>query len=437
MSDNSVAFQIFPTSPSTHFSKVDDIQTTPNDDTDYVYCNTTAPAILDMFNITNHTTETGVINYIQVFSRARAHPVGQAPTGEYKHKITCGAGNALSPNYAPLSTAYQSYSTIFTTNPATGIAWTWANIDALIAGLSCSSPTVTSLSQSIFRPNGTSSFTWDGYTGASSSYACINEEASDEDLSVIYGHSGGGSVCLFNIPVHTTETGVISDVTIFFRGRMTTALAGHLLSVAVNVLGSEIWGTEHQPATTYTTWSQAFTTRPAGGAWTWADIDNLKLAIKTRTYSSGLAYVTQLYAVVNYSFTASPEIRTTQQYIVVNYSPSTSTVTLIAPNKVRLSNTRKTQRFIFPDGTYCIGDYGRSSKKLSLAGTENESAIQGMRAVKAMLSNQSPVTLSGMQDVNQDIQWRLNSFDFEYDIGGDHYNWTAELSSYDYVEGAP
>ena len=48
MSDNSVAFQIYPSSPATHYDKVDEEKGSPNDDTDYVFCNMIPPAILDM-----------------------------------------------------------------------------------------------------------------------------------------------------------------------------------------------------------------------------------------------------------------------------------------------------------------------------------------------------------------------------------------------------
>jgi len=143
--------------------------------------------------------------------------------------------------------------------------------------------------------------------------------------------------------------------------------------------------------------------------------------------------VSQSYLVVNYHITSSPEIRTTQCYVIVNYIPSTSSVTLISPREVRYTNTRRNERFIFPDGKYCIGDYGRAGKHLSLKGTEVTNAITEMRQLRTMMSIPSPVTISGLLDVNQDIAWRLNDFNYEYDSSGDHYDWNAELTAYDTV----
>lgn len=442
MSDSAVALQIFPTSPATHFDKVDDLPSSPNDDTDYVFASTgSVPAILDMYNLTNHTTETGTINYIQVFTRAKAYPTGQSATGEYKHKITCGTGNALSPNYAPVSTAYQPYSTIWTTRPADGLAWTWADIDALLAGISVASPQIINYTQEIFRPNATGIRNDSTPYGSGNRWDNVDDITSDEDATYndLTGDSGGSmnKADLFAIP-DTILTGTIDDVTVFCRAR--AYLNGSPILFCGFYAGStQYWYNVGYVGYSYTTLSKTLGTNPyTGVAWTFTDVNSLQIGSGYQgNAGQGHMRVTQVYAVVNYHTTVSPEVRMTQQYVMVNYSPNPSTVTLLAPNEVSYANARKTERFIFPDGTYCIGDYGRGGKKLSLVGTETTNAIQKMRQVQAMLNNPSPVTISGLLDVNQDMQWRLQDFDFEYDIGGDHYDWTAELSSYDYVEGSP
>ncbi len=85
--DSSTGLSIYPVSPTTHFDKVDDLSTAPNDDTDYVFSNSPTTA-LDMFNLSAHPVEaTGTINYIQMVSRAKSHLAQQSSSGEYKHKI--------------------------------------------------------------------------------------------------------------------------------------------------------------------------------------------------------------------------------------------------------------------------------------------------------------------------------------------------------------
>lgn len=438
-SDGTCALQIFPTSPTTHFDKVDDPRASPNDDTDYVFCNTAPPAILDTYNLSAHPPEaTGVINYIQVFSRAKAYPVGQAATGEYKHKIISGTGNALSPNYAPLPASYQPYSTIWATNPATGLAWTWTEIDALLAGASISSPTLPSVVQTILRPNGASVTNLTSH-GAPTNWECVDEETCDNDTTWVGTSTTSYVYDLYTMQDHTTENGIINYISL--AGYLKGEYVGH--SFAKFAIKTSVSAVQYSSEYTlpiqysyfYNTWILNYDT---AAAWTWDDIDALTCGVALKMDLGGhTSKCSQLYLIVNWLLQSSPELRMTQLYVMVNYSPNPSAVTLLAPNKARYANARKTERFIFPDGTYCIGDYGRGGKKLSLVGTENTNAIQRMRSVQAMLGNPSPVTISGLLDVNQDMQWRLKDFDFEYDIGGDHYDWTAELASYDYVEGSP
>ena len=434
--DSSVALQRYPTSPATNYDKVDDVSTVPNDDVDYVYCNTIPPSILDMYTFTDYTTETGLINYIQVFTRAKAYPVGQSLTGEYKHKITCLTGNALSSNYAPVTTAYQPYSTIWTTRPADGLAWTWTDINALIAGVSVSSPLITNYLQLILRPNAAGDLTENIPVGAASNYLCVDEETADDTTTYVKNASTGYKTDLYHVPNHTTETGTITGVTVVSRDQKIAAGVWGKSSEAVKIGGTVYYSGERTLSAAYNNYSTAWATNPAGGSWTWTNIDDLQIGVRLNLEVSGGGYFTactQVYAIVDYNISQSPQIRTTQQYVIVNYSPNPSTVTLLAPSEARYSNQRRTERFIFPDGTYCIGDYGRASKTMTLTGSETTNAIQKMRQVQAMLNIPAPVTISGLLDVNQDIPWRLKNFDYEYDIGGDHYDWTAELCAYDEV----
>lgn len=459
LSDSSVAQSIYPTSPSTHFDKVDEDKLSPNDDDDYVY--TVSPTIQsDVWNMQNHTTETGTINYIQVFTRARANICVQSPSGTFQQRISgTGVGSATSTNYAPMSTTYKQLSTIWSTKPAGG-AWTWTDIDNLLTGINVSSPQVTGMTaQYTARPTADSSYNplsnflvkyGTGGDGVNR-YTYVNEETPDEDdgylgHTVDQGSLRADAYFTFPLPDAATQamTASIQNVTIFTRAKYIVGGKVGICQQWVYLPGDspvdKDGDTDYYLTTSYNNYSNIFTTRPGGTAWTWAGVDAAAFGLRMGAIGGTCneARVTQFYIVVNYTTLAfNPEIRTTQQYVMVNYTPSPLTATLLAPNEVRLRNTRRTERFIFPDGTYCIGDYGRAGKTLSFTGTENANAIAKMRAVESMLSNQTSVTISGLLDVNQDTQWRLTDFNFEYDIGGDHYKYNADFIAYDYVEGAP
>jgi len=446
-SDSAAALQIYPTSPATHFDKVDDPATMPNDDTDYVFGNAMPPSLLDMYNLMNHTSETGTINYVQVFTRAKSYPVSQAASGEYKHKIICGTGTALSSNYAPLTTSYQLLGTSWTKRPADNLAWTWADIDALLAGVLCSSPTVgAGTINVIIRPTGTGDYSENIPYGDTPNWKCVDEENPDGVITTVSPPGDGNSEVwakdLYTL-TQVTPGLAIHSVTVYALVRASVTYGRGHVQFGIKENAVTTWsGTQNFQYVTWYVLSYAWSVKPSSGtAWTWTDINNLQAGVNLSTDTDygvpSHSLCTQVYVVVNCDAPVNPEIRTTQLYVMVNYTPSPASVTLLAPNEVRYANARRTERFIFPDGTYCIGDYGRAGKQITLIGTETTNAIQKMRQVQAMLQNPSPVTISGLLDVNQDILWRLKSFDFEYDIGGDHYDWKAELASYDYVEGSP
>jgi len=437
--DNTTGMSIYPTSPSTHYDKVDEPWTAPDDDAGYVYC-ASPSTLLDLLTLQDHTIETGTINYIQVLSRARASMM-QAPTGEYRHKITCGIGNALSMNYGPLTTSYQQFSTIWPTNPATGVAWTWSDIDSLLAGVQATSPLNTYCGYLLLRPNAAGAYNehywftsthW-GY-GTTNNYTYIDDEIPDEGATFL--ESGIAMRDYFNVPNHTTETWNISDVTLFLRGKLSQALQhgswsrlGIYHGTSEYQSGNLAWTSAWN--TLYNVWATCpWTSAP----WTWTNIDDMQIGFASYVSPPYEQFdYTQLYAVINYYLTISPDIRTTQLYIKVNYIPASSIVTLLAPDNVRLSNTRRTERFIFPDGSYRLCDYGRASKTLSMTGTEQTNAILKMRQLQAMSQYTDPVTISGLLDINQDASWRLRQFNFDYDIHTDSYAWAALLTSYDEV----
>jgi len=102
----------------------------PDDDGSYVESNSAAWKY-EAYNLENHTGS-GTINWVRVYVRAKLLSSG---TSVVRTLIRTYDANYESGDIT-LSTSYQNNYTQYDTNPNTGLAWTWAEIDSLQAGAS-------------------------------------------------------------------------------------------------------------------------------------------------------------------------------------------------------------------------------------------------------------------------------------------------------------
>lgn len=113
-----------------NWDKVD--EAVSDNDTTYVQTNK-GPWLEDLYNITDHSTQTagGSINYVKAYMVSRA-TANITQTSAYVHTKTNGTVyNGPSEN---MTTSYATYSYQWATNPQTGSAWTWTEIDTLQTG---------------------------------------------------------------------------------------------------------------------------------------------------------------------------------------------------------------------------------------------------------------------------------------------------------------
>ena len=109
-----------------HWDKVDEV--VADDDTTYLY-HYSESAKTDIYHLPAHSGN-GVISSVVIYNRAK-EGTGAAGYLRIMHKTH---GTLYESPYAELTTSWTTFYTTLTTNPSTGSAWTWAEIDALQIG---------------------------------------------------------------------------------------------------------------------------------------------------------------------------------------------------------------------------------------------------------------------------------------------------------------
>jgi hypothetical protein len=88
----------------------------------------------DLYNLPAHSGS-GTINSITVYARCKVSTGAVPDQTNLKIALKTG-GTAYEGSEVQLTTSYVNYSSQWNTNPQTGVAWTWGDIDALQTGVS-------------------------------------------------------------------------------------------------------------------------------------------------------------------------------------------------------------------------------------------------------------------------------------------------------------
>jgi len=399
-----------------NYACVDEEKLETDDDDTYVFNNT--PTVLyDLYTLPTQSLS-GVINYIQVFTRAKSNIITQHSDGIYK--IICSPDSVCthiykSNNINTLTGSYAYFNNVWTENPSTVTPWTWDDIDTLCIGEECSSPTVTTgYINATFRPSGTGDVQEQAVYASSCTahYLCVDEADADFLTTAVFASSNFpytlDATDLYHIPNHTTESGTINSVKIF---AYVMADTDHISNWARNVI--KTGGTEFEGNTMYLTvneWeliSTKYTKNPDTGVkWTWADIDALQIGDRLHA-ANGTIFCTQVYAVITYTPTYNPEIRTTQCYVKINYELPIIECTLNKPKVISYDHDRNIKMLNFWDGGREVYDLSRNSKTVVMTGEEFfEPSVcsigcpcERIQCVRDMGLDGSTITISGFTGI--------------------------------------
>ncbi len=156
-----------------------------------------------------------------------------------------------------------------------------------------------------FAPNAagdSTQWTANGSLGCGATNWCVTT-TNDTTTSYVSAAVGVSLTDLYNLS-DSTQNGPINSVTVYFVASTGTT-AGLTISPVIKENGTTTVGTAQGSISAYPSFTvydpKTWTTKPSNGAaWTWTDINNLQAGVQNGA-TGGPAYVTQVYADVNYS----------------------------------------------------------------------------------------------------------------------------------------
>jgi hypothetical protein len=121
-----------------HYAVVDE---TSLDEADYVWVGggTSSQTLYDDFGFPNHSTESEIINSVTVKAYCKKVITGTDANNVTIRPLVSISGTQYHGDEQNLTTSTALYTKSWTVNPATSSAWSWTNIDNLLAGLELTS----------------------------------------------------------------------------------------------------------------------------------------------------------------------------------------------------------------------------------------------------------------------------------------------------------
>lgn len=408
---------------------VDDPVATPDEDATYVY-STATNLQYDLYGLSNYTTESGTINYIQIYGRAKSHIHSQHASGIFKLVLTDNnCTNIYKSDDKEITTDYVTYDNTWTENPRTSNAFTWEEFNNLQIGVECSSPSIGVAHITTFRPNAPGDITQLTPVGDTTNWECVDEIVRDNMTTrVEVLKDEGYRYDLYNLTNHTTEVGPISKIIVYMWVYISDSEDGDADTV-IKIGGNTYYDGKIPNNNEWVLLSTEYALNPATSlAWTWTDIDNLQAGIKLNPPVDVPGYnsCTQVYVEVYHTEQESPEIRTTQCYVKVNY---TTCHLMIAPEEVSTDHMQNIKEMNMWNGERIVFGESRSKWSLLLKGQDWENtACNRILDIKQLGLEGLPITVTGLNNINWDTEWMIKSIGWKLIYEKPlHYEWIILL----------
>lgn len=224
-------------------------------------------------------------------------------------------------------------------------------------GLALSSDTLT------LRPNanGTLQEYNNQFPASGSHYDKVDEAVADDSTTYIYNTVTSYKTDTFGIPNHTTETGTINYVKVYYKHLEANGQAAYT-KAAVYTHTTLYVGTAYNSGGSWAVSSHQWDTNPnTSSAWTWDEIDALEIGVSgIATALPAYSNVTQVYVEVNYTTNVPPTVTSVSSSNVEETTAScTGNITDIGGGNV----TSRGIQYGYSTGTYTAnvtetGTYG-------------------------------------------------------------------------------
>jgi hypothetical protein len=217
-----------------------------------------------------------------------------------------------------IGSSYATVSGVWSTNPATGQAWTVADVNAALiavrksyqgadvrvsqvwAQVDCTPPPQQSCAAPIvLRPTGNGQLNnWDNqFPSTGLHWQKVGEATADEDSTYLSSTVDARWDDFTHTPLNIAPSATISSVTVYARGKWTQSSTNNMIAPALRSGSSVVWA-DRTITSTYGNVSGVWTTNPATGQpWTQAGVNAALIGVR-KSYQGANVRVTQVWAEV-------------------------------------------------------------------------------------------------------------------------------------------